>query len=154
SAFPFAVAFPNQFLRMECRQNPKRSFRPVSARPPQGQVNATQLRRSFGSARSGPQFEPTLRHKVLDITARWLHNTSSLQPMSVLAHLERVYGELRRNKWVRWFAIFCRIALAFGFVPAGIVKVTGERFTALPLEHPLGHYFDALLLTGSYYTFI
>src|SRR5215510_4188407 len=30
----------------------------------------------------------------------------------------------------------------------------GERFTALPSNHPLGHYFDALHLTGYYYTFI
>src|SRR5215813_13508593 len=74
--------------------------------------------------------------------------------MSLLAAFERVYGELRRNKWVRWFAVFCRIALALGFVPAGIVKVTGERFTALPSNHPLGHFFDALSLTGFYYTFI
>lgn len=74
--------------------------------------------------------------------------------MSLLADLDRVYGELRRNRWLRWFAIFCRIALALGFIPASIVKMTGERFTALPSKHPLGHYFDALLLTGFYYTFI
>lgn len=30
--------------------------------------------------------------------------------------------------------------------------MTGERFTALPSNHPLGHYFDAVHLTGSYYT--
>ena len=74
--------------------------------------------------------------------------------MSLFADFERVYGELRRNKWLRYFAIFCRIALALGFVPSGIVKVMGERFTALPSNHPLGHYFDALHLTGYYYTFI
>ena len=74
--------------------------------------------------------------------------------MSLLADLERAYGELRRNKWLHRFAIFCRIALALGFIPAGIVKVTGERFTALPSNNPLGHYFDALLRTGFYYTFI
>jgi len=68
--------------------------------------------------------------------------------------VERVYGELRRNRWIRWFAIFCRVALALGFIPAAIVKVSGERFTGLPSNHPLGHYFDALLLTGFYYTFI
>ena len=39
-------------------------------------------------------------------------------------------------------------------IPSGIVKVTGERFTALPSNHPLGHYFDALYLTGYYYTFM
>lgn len=74
--------------------------------------------------------------------------------MSLLSDLERVYGELRRNKWIRRFAVFCRIALALGFIPAGIVKVTGERFTGLPPNNPLGHYFDALSLTGYYYTFI
>ena len=30
----------------------------------------------------------------------------------------------------------------------------GERFTALPSNHPLGHYLDALHLIGYYYTFI
>ena len=76
------------------------------------------------------------------------------RPMSLLTSLERLYGELRRNKWLRYFAVFCRIALALGFIPSGIVKVTGERFTGLPSNHPLGHYFDALHLTGYYYTFI
>jgi uncharacterized membrane protein YphA (DoxX/SURF4 family) len=74
--------------------------------------------------------------------------------MSLLTELERLYGESKRNKWLRYFAIFCRIALALGFIPSGIVKVMGERFTALPSNHPLGHYFDALYLTGYYYTFI
>src|SRR5262245_65929497 len=74
--------------------------------------------------------------------------------MRLLAYFERVYGKLRRNKWPQRFSIFCRIALALGFIPAGIVKVTGERFTGLPSTHPLGHYFDALLLTRYYYTFI
>lgn len=74
--------------------------------------------------------------------------------MNLLADIERVYGELRRNKWLRRFAVFCRLALALGFIPAAIVKLSGERFTALPSNHPLGHYFDALFITGFYYTFI
>ncbi|MFN0106627.1 MAG: DoxX family protein [Bryobacteraceae bacterium] len=74
--------------------------------------------------------------------------------MSRLAGLERLTGDLRRNRWLRWFAVFCRIALALGFIPAAIVKMTGERFTGLPSNNPLGHYFDALHLTGYYYTFI
>src|SRR4051794_32374966 len=71
--------------------------------------------------------------------------------MSLITKLERRYSESKRNKWLRYFAIFCRIALALGFIPSGIVKVIGERFTALPSNHPLGHYFDALHLTGYYY---
>jgi uncharacterized membrane protein YphA (DoxX/SURF4 family) len=74
--------------------------------------------------------------------------------MRLLTRFEQLYGEAKRNKWIRYFAVFCRVMLAAGFIPAGIVKVTGERFTGLPSNNPLGHYFDALLLTRYYYTFI
>lgn len=74
--------------------------------------------------------------------------------MRLLITLERLYGDSKRNTWCRYFAVFCRVALALGFIPSGIVKVMGERFTGLPPNHPLGHYFDALHLTGYYYTFI
>ncbi len=73
---------------------------------------------------------------------------------NLLANLEQLLDEWKRNQWLRYFAVCCRVALALGFIPSGIVKVMGERFTALPSNHPLGHYFDALYLTGFYYTFI
>lgn len=71
-----------------------------------------------------------------------------------MSRLARFYYEAKANKWFVGFTICCRIALALGFIPSGIVKITGERFTALPVNHPLGHYFDALFQTGYYYTFI
>jgi len=71
-----------------------------------------------------------------------------------MSKLEQFYFDAKGNRWFQYFTVFCRIALALGFIPSGIVKVTGERFTALPSEHPLGHYFDALFQTGYYYTFI
>lgn len=74
--------------------------------------------------------------------------------MNPLANLDHLYDECKRNQWLRYFAVFCRVALALGFIPSGIVKVMGERFTGLPSNHPLGHYFDALYLTGFYYRFI
>ena len=74
--------------------------------------------------------------------------------MNLRATLHHRYHEYKRNQWLRYFAIFCRVGLALGFIPSGVVKVMGERFTALPSNHPLGHYFDALHLTGFYYTFI
>lgn len=56
---------------------------------------------------------------------------------------------------MKGFVVFCRIALAASFLPAGFVKIMGERFASgLPSSNPLGHYFDALALTGYYYTFI
>jgi len=68
---------------------------------------------------------------------------------------EEIYYEAKADKWFKRFAVFCRIALAASFLIAGYVKIVGERFAAgLPSNNPLGHYFDALLLTGYYYTFI
>jgi uncharacterized membrane protein YphA (DoxX/SURF4 family) len=67
--------------------------------------------------------------------------------------LEQYYYEAKGNKWYGYFAVFCRLALAW--VISGIVKIRGERFAAgLSHNHPLGQYFDALLNTGYYYTFI
>jgi len=74
--------------------------------------------------------------------------------MKIRAKLNHLYDEWNGNRWLRYFAVFCRVALALGSIPSGIVKVMGERFTALPSNHPLGHYFDALYLTGFYYRFI
>ena len=74
--------------------------------------------------------------------------------MPQFPNLNHWYTHAKQNKWYRWFTVFCRIALALGFVPSGLVKLAGERFTALPGNHPLGHYFDALHQTGFYYTSI
>src|SRR5678815_1513720 len=72
-----------------------------------------------------------------------------------MTRLEEIYYEAKSDKWFKGFAVFCRIALAASFLPAGYVKIMGERFAeGLPHNNPLGHYFDALYLTGYYYTFI
>ena len=68
--------------------------------------------------------------------------------------LDRLHFRARQNRWLYFFAIFNRVALAAGFFPSGMVKVLGQRFTDLAVNHPLGHYLDALFRTGYYYTFI
>ena len=75
--------------------------------------------------------------------------------MSISGRLNQVYYEAKGNKWFHYFAVFCRIMLALGFIPSGFVKVMGERFASgLSINHPLGHYLQALYYTGYYYTFI
>jgi uncharacterized membrane protein YphA (DoxX/SURF4 family) len=75
--------------------------------------------------------------------------------MSVSSRLYQTYHEAKGNKWFHYFATFCRIALAVAFIISASVKIRGERFAAgLPVNNPLGHYFEALLHTGYYYTFI
>lgn len=72
-----------------------------------------------------------------------------------MGRIEEIYYEAKSDKWIRGFAVFCRVALAASFIPSGYVKIMGERFAAgLPSNNPLGHYFDALQQTGYYYTFI
>jgi uncharacterized membrane protein YphA (DoxX/SURF4 family) len=75
--------------------------------------------------------------------------------MNKSSRLQQVYNEARGNKWYGYFAVFCRLALAIAWIISGLVKIKGERFAAgLSHNHPLGQYFDALLNTGYYYTFI
>ena len=75
--------------------------------------------------------------------------------MSIPAVLDRIHARAKENSWLWLFSIFCRLSLATGFIPAGIVKITGERFASgLSVNHPMGHYLEALSHTGYYYTFI
>ncbi len=68
--------------------------------------------------------------------------------------LDRLHFQARQNVWLRYFAIFCRIALAAGFIPSGLQKILGERFTVLAVNHPMGNFLEALYHIGYYYTFI
>jgi len=75
--------------------------------------------------------------------------------MSLSSRLDQIHFKTRQNRWLWYFSIFCRITLALGFIPSGIVKITGERFASgLSVNHPMGHYLQALHTTGYYYTFI
>lgn len=72
-----------------------------------------------------------------------------------MKRFEQIYYAAKSDKWFRNFALFCRLFLAASFIPTGFVKIMGQRFAeGLPHNNPLGYYFDALLRTGYYYTFI
>ena len=75
--------------------------------------------------------------------------------MSISSTLDRFHAQAKSNGWLWLFSIFCRLSLAAGFIPAGIVKVMDERFASgLSVKHPMGSYLEALHHTGYYYTFI
>ncbi|HEX8829891.1 MAG TPA: hypothetical protein VF705_01940, partial [Longimicrobium sp.] len=46
------------------------------------------------------------------------------------------------------------ILLAIAFVPSSLVKIQGERFTIIPISHPIGFFFEAMYRTGAYWNFI
>ncbi|MGY3213495.1 hypothetical protein [Mucilaginibacter sp. HD30] len=74
--------------------------------------------------------------------------------MNIFSTLDDLHLKARQNKWMNYFTVFNRIALAAGFLPAGYVKIIGERFTDLHNNQPMGHYLEALHHTGYYYTSI
>jgi uncharacterized membrane protein YphA (DoxX/SURF4 family) len=74
--------------------------------------------------------------------------------LSISSTLDQLHKQARANRWLWLFAIFTRIALAAGFIPSGLVKIMGERFTSLSVNHPMGNYLEAVYHTGFYYTFI
>ncbi len=75
--------------------------------------------------------------------------------MGISSRLDQIHDKIRQNRWHWLFAIFCRIVLALGFIPAGIVKIADERFASgLDINHPMGQYLEALHHTGYYYTTI
>lgn len=75
--------------------------------------------------------------------------------MVIASTFDRLHSRAKKNSWLWLFSIFCRLVLALGFIPAAIVKLIDERFASgLHANHPMGHYLEALHLTGFYYTFI
>lgn len=74
--------------------------------------------------------------------------------MSGQSVLNRVHARVRRERLLRIFTVATRILLALGFVPSGITKVLGNRFTILGLDNPVGFFFEAMYSTGFYWRFI
>lgn len=74
--------------------------------------------------------------------------------MSISLTLDQLHTKVKANRWMRYFTVFNRVALAAGFLPAGYVKIIGERFTDLHNKQPMGHFLQALFETGYYYTLI
>lgn len=68
--------------------------------------------------------------------------------------LDRVHARVGGQTWLRRFTVCTRILLALGFVPSGITKVLGNRFTILGLDNPVGFFFEALYRTGFYWRFL
>ena len=68
--------------------------------------------------------------------------------------LDRLLARLKQNKWLRRFTLMTRVLLAIAFLPSGLTKVVGNRFTLLGPDNPVGYFFDALYQAGFYYNFI
>lgn len=70
------------------------------------------------------------------------------------SHLDQWHASARRNRWLARLAVITRLLLALGFTPSGWTKLSGHRFTTLPISNPVGFIFEALFQTGWYWNFL
>lgn len=65
-----------------------------------------------------------------------------------------LYLTIRKNRNLSFFVIWMRYLIGFAFVPSGLTKLLGQRFTVLPVSHPVGFFFEAMYQTGFYWNFL
>ncbi len=75
-------------------------------------------------------------------------------PRPLPPRLHRVHVWVRSQPWLGRFTLANRLLLAIAFIPTGLTKAMGNRFTLLPVEDPVGFFFEAMYRTGFYWNFI
>jgi|AntRauTorcE11897_2_1112592.scaffolds.fasta_scaffold41710_1 uncharacterized membrane protein YphA (DoxX/SURF4 family) len=61
---------------------------------------------------------------------------------------------IRQKPLLYRFTLGIRSLLAIGFIPTGMVKLLGYRFTTMNLETPIGAFFEAMYQSGPYWRFL
>ena len=74
--------------------------------------------------------------------------------MDTTFSLTHINSKARQSKLLRIFTVFTRVILAIGFIPSGLTKLFGNRFTVLGIDDPVGFFFEALYRTGFYWRFL
>ena len=73
-------------------------------------------------------------------------------------HFDRLLCALQR--WIRSrpllyrLTLGTRVLLAVGFIPTGMVKLVGRRFTGMSPESDIGNFFETLYRSGPYWRFL
>lgn len=68
--------------------------------------------------------------------------------------IDQLFLRVRSGPFFYRFALFTRVLLAAGFIPTGMVKLLGQRFTLITPDHPVGAFFEAMFQTGMYWQFL
>lgn len=72
----------------------------------------------------------------------------------MIAALDRLHARARRSPLLERVVVATRCLFAMAFVPTGLVKALGERFTQVDTVSPIGAFFEAMYATGGYWRFL
>src|SRR5262245_57108073 len=72
----------------------------------------------------------------------------------MLQLLDGLFLWVRSSPFFYRLMLFTRILLAAGFIPTGTIKLLGQRFSYIPIDQPVGFFFEALYRSGIYWRFI
>lgn len=61
---------------------------------------------------------------------------------------------IRDKKLFKLFTWCTRMLLFLAFLPSGLKKILGQRFTLIGIEDPIGFFFEALYKSGFYWNFL
>lgn len=64
------------------------------------------------------------------------------------------YYSTRKNYPLALLVWLTRYLLAFAFIPSGMKKLLGERFTSIGIDNPIGFFFEGLYRSGMYWNFL
>ena len=67
---------------------------------------------------------------------------------------DRVHARIIRIPVLIVFTGVTRVLLGLAFLPSGLVKALGHRFTTLPVTDPVGYFFDGFFSAHGYYRFV
>ena len=71
-----------------------------------------------------------------------------------MTDIEKLHNRIYNKRLFVFFTWGTRILLFLAFLPSGLKKVLGERFTILGIDTPVGFFFEGLYRTGLYWNFL
>jgi uncharacterized membrane protein YphA (DoxX/SURF4 family) len=74
--------------------------------------------------------------------------------MNLENFLDDLHTKVRKISLLKYFTAFNRVILAIAFIPSGLTKLLGNRFTSISTDNPIGLFFEGFYQTGFWYRFI
>lgn len=71
-----------------------------------------------------------------------------------MTSIEKLHNRIYNKRIFTLFTWGTRLLLFLAFLPSGLKKLLGERFTILGIDTPVGFFFEGLYRTGFYWNFL